>query len=93
MKNASTVDRSLGPNLHPSRSTLLGHPHGMPVETRNMLSEDDTSKTASRSARLLPVILLTTALAAYTLQTELASYVQHTLDYKKPYFLFFCTHS
>ncbi|GAA6058802.1 hypothetical protein JCM10212_001918 [Sporobolomyces blumeae] len=45
------------------------------------------------SARVLPVLLLSVALVSYTLQTELASYVQHTLNYKKPYFLFFCTHS
>ncbi|POY76473.1 hypothetical protein BMF94_0674 [Rhodotorula taiwanensis] len=37
--------------------------------------------------------LLAVVLVAYTLQTELASYVQHGLGYKKPYFLFYLTHS
>lgn len=55
--------------------------------------QDGPIKDKSRSARLLPVLLLVVALVSYTVQTELASYVQHTLDYKKPYFLFFCTHS
>lgn len=38
-------------------------------------------------------ILLAVVLVAYTLQTELASHVQHGLGYKKPYFLFYLTHS
>ncbi|KWU42688.1 hypothetical protein RHOSPDRAFT_35741 [Rhodotorula sp. JG-1b] len=38
-------------------------------------------------------ILLAVVLIAYTLQTELASHVQHGLGYKKPYFLFYLTHS
>ncbi|GAA5860960.1 hypothetical protein JCM1840_002019 [Sporobolomyces johnsonii] len=38
-------------------------------------------------------LLLAAVLCAYTAQTELASYVQHELRYKKPYFLFYLTHS
>ncbi|PRQ75931.1 hypothetical protein AAT19DRAFT_12953 [Rhodotorula toruloides] len=38
-------------------------------------------------------VLLGVVLVAYTLQTELASYAQHELGYKKPYFLFYLTHS
>ncbi|GAA6039259.1 hypothetical protein JCM8097_003232 [Rhodosporidiobolus ruineniae] len=38
-------------------------------------------------------LLLALVLFAYTLQTELASYVQHSLGYRKPYFLFYLTHS
>ncbi|GAA5973664.1 hypothetical protein JCM21900_005107 [Sporobolomyces salmonicolor] len=38
-------------------------------------------------------LLLAAVLCAYTAQTELASYVQHGLGYKKPYFLFYLTHS
>ncbi|BGP10500.1 hypothetical protein OF846_004285 [Rhodotorula toruloides] len=38
-------------------------------------------------------VLLFVVLVAYTLQTELASYAQHELGYKKPYFLFYLTHS
>lgn len=37
--------------------------------------------------------LLAVVLVSYTLQTELASHVQHGLGYKKPYFLFYLTHS
>ncbi|GAA5821776.1 hypothetical protein JCM3770_000139 [Rhodotorula araucariae] len=38
-------------------------------------------------------ILLAVVLVAYTVQTELASHVQHQLGYKKPFFLFYLTHS
>ncbi|BGP42561.1 hypothetical protein JCM10449v2_006573 [Rhodotorula kratochvilovae] len=38
-------------------------------------------------------ILLAVVLVAYTVQTELASHVQHQLAYKKPFFLFYLTHS
>ncbi|GAA5928446.1 hypothetical protein JCM3775_000613 [Rhodotorula graminis] len=38
-------------------------------------------------------ILLAVVLVAYTIQTELASHVQHQLGYKKPFFLFYLTHS
>ncbi|GAA5934953.1 MFS transporter [Sporobolomyces koalae] len=62
----------------------------MSIDPKTYLREGQEGR---RSARLLPVGLLAVALAAYTVQTELASYVQHTLGYKKPYFLFFCTHS
>ncbi|GAA5953185.1 hypothetical protein JCM3765_007435 [Sporobolomyces pararoseus] len=63
-------------------------------QPHKLSSEENGSGVRNRtSAKLLPIILLSIALAAYTLQTELASYVQHTLEYKKPYFLFFCTHS
>ncbi|GAA5832636.1 hypothetical protein JCM3766R1_004274 [Sporobolomyces carnicolor] len=61
--------------------------------TRSHKSSRTEDGDAAHVRRLLPVVLLVVALASYTLQTELASYVQHTLDYKKPYFLFFCTHS
>lgn len=66
--------------------------HGMSIKKSTHV-QDEPIKDKSRSARLLPVFLLVVALVSYTVQTELASYVQHTLDYKKPYFLFFCTHS
>ncbi|GAA6010973.1 hypothetical protein JCM11491_005891 [Sporobolomyces phaffii] len=66
----------------------------MSIGSHNSKSDSEADGTgAARTTKLLPVVLLGVALAAYTLQTELASYVQHTLDYKKPYFLFFCTHS
>ncbi|GAA5973195.1 hypothetical protein JCM11641_006317 [Rhodosporidiobolus odoratus] len=39
------------------------------------------------------VLILVLVLIAYTVQTELASYVQHEVGYKKPYFLFYMTHS
>ncbi|GAA5903448.1 uncharacterized protein JCM6883_005006 [Sporobolomyces salmoneus] len=61
--------------------------------SRSYKPDPDGHATDVKNRRLLPIILLSVALASYTLQTELASYVQHTLDYKKPYFLFFCTHS
>jgi hypothetical protein len=32
-------------------------------------------------------------LAAYTIQTELAQYVQQTLNYRRSYFLFYLTHT
>ncbi|GAA5887999.1 hypothetical protein JCM5296_001526 [Sporobolomyces johnsonii] len=38
-------------------------------------------------------LLLAAVLCAYSAQTELAGYVQHTLGYKRPYFLFYLTHS
>ncbi|GAA5892212.1 hypothetical protein JCM6882_003612 [Rhodosporidiobolus microsporus] len=38
-------------------------------------------------------LLLVLVLGAYTLQTELASFVQSELGYQKPYFLFWVTHS
>ena len=37
-------------------------------------------------------VLLAVVLVAYTIQTELASHVQHQLGYKKPFFLFYLTH-
>lgn len=37
-------------------------------------------------------LLLAVVLVAYTIQTELASHVQHQLGYKKPFFLFYLTH-
>ncbi|GJN93501.1 hypothetical protein Rhopal_006558-T1 [Rhodotorula paludigena] len=37
--------------------------------------------------------LLVVVLFAYTIQTQLTSYVQHSLGYRKPFFLFYLTHS
>ncbi|GAA5864364.1 hypothetical protein JCM8547_005797 [Rhodosporidiobolus lusitaniae] len=37
--------------------------------------------------------LLVLVLVAYTVQTQLASYVQHELRFRKPFFLFYLTHS
>ncbi|BGP19141.1 hypothetical protein JCM10213v2_007228 [Rhodosporidiobolus nylandii] len=37
--------------------------------------------------------LLACVLCAYAIQSELASYVQHEVGYRKPYFLFWMTHS
>ncbi|KDE06412.1 hypothetical protein MVLG_03318 [Microbotryum lychnidis-dioicae p1A1 Lamole] len=39
------------------------------------------------------VLIFIAVLLAYTLQTELAQYLQQTAGYKKPYFLFYLTHS
>ncbi|SCV74906.1 BQ2448_7935 [Microbotryum intermedium] len=38
-------------------------------------------------------LIFVAVLLAYTLQTELAQYLQQTAGYRKPYFLFYLTHS
>ncbi|GEM12419.1 hypothetical protein Rt10032_c21g6436 [Rhodotorula toruloides] len=62
------------------------HPHTSTRPGSDATGEVNMRKTGA-------AVLLGVVLVAYTLQTELASYAQHELGFKKPYFLFYLTHS
>lgn len=89
------------PFPRPERSTLKCKPRSRTERAGCSPSLGSSSQEPLLSFSLNPTrmqtrsagILLAVVLVAYTLQTELASHVQHGLGYKKPYFLFYLTHS